>query len=1130
MWSWSERRGCGRAAFRIAIGLVALLLALPALLLVALRLGVADLDPVRERISAGVEAAIGVPVHLERLEATPGPGGLRLDLGGVRLGEGADAPRIERLRAGLGWGWLAGDGTIHYLRLDAPRLTLRERDGAWSIAGLPRPGDDATPPWLRSGALPRLAVHEGVLAVQRGDAEPVRFDAVRADLAADDGMHRLRLRGRPPEAIGSGLRLDARWPAGDGAPLHGGPLRMRAALDAGPGPWPELIPGWGEAAPLRLSGDLRATLELPDGLTGGPRGAAGGGRWTLEMRDGEALLPRVFRGPIPVERGRAAGHWEWDGADWRVRVPEVRARNADGTARARLEVRGGAEPLHLDLHATVAGRPDSGARTGRYLPVSIMDPGLVAWLDRSITGGTARRAEVALRGPLEHFPFDDEDGEGAFRVTADLTDATLDYAPGWPAVTGLDATLRFAGRGMEITAEAGTIAGARIEAVRAWMDDLAADPVRISGRLRGSGAAYLDFLQTMPLTGEGVAAAIDPLRLDGDHRLGLDLEIPLDAGPVGVDGRLELAEGRLRWPEHDLSLDDLDGAVTFDRRGITADGVRGVFRGAPVELEVATSGARDAGDAPGRSRLGAGLAGRDAAVIRALTGIDAGRLEGAADLRLFADFPAFGAETDPVVVELGLDSDLAGLALDWPAPLDKRVDARRPLAVRARLVDGEPDPLRVAWDETLRALVAPDGGRAAVAFGGADPALPAQPGLTLSGRLDRLDALPWLGLKEGEGTVDGLRLPLREIDLTLGELRLGPLRLPEQRLEVARRGGDWSVALDGPDARGTLRLPGSEGGSAIVAMERLALDGPRGLADVAADAAADGPLDGVDPGGLAPLRLEIGEFALGGRELGALEVLGGPRDGAYSVDSLALEGLHHQLSGSGRWEGDPVRTQVDLRLGSEDIGGLLAGLGYQDVVRDGEGRARLSLSRDAPPLHAGLETLAGDFTLAISDGRLQQVDPGAGRIFGLLSLANLPRRLALEFDDVIEDGLAFDRIDADFRIDAGIAYPRRLTLAGPTLQVEALGPVDLAARTYDQTVVVTPRAGAALPVLGGMFAGPPGLLAMVVADRLLGDEVDRVAERRYRITGPWSDPAIELAPLGTVPPVPGLPDPDSEVE
>ena len=46
-------------------------------------------------------------------------------------------------------------------------------------------------------------------------------------------------------------------------------------------------------------------------------------------------------------------------------------------------------------------------------------------------------------------------------------------------------------------------------------------------------------------------------------------------------------------------------------------------------------------------------------------------------------------------------------------------------------------------------------------------------------------------------------------------------------------------------------------------------------------------------------------------------------------------------------------------------------------------------------------------------GQFIKVDPGIGKLLGVLSLQALPRRITLDFRDVFSEGFAFDTIDGD---------------------------------------------------------------------------------------------------------------------
>jgi hypothetical protein len=126
------------------------------------------------------------------------------------------------------------------------------------------------------------------------------------------------------------------------------------------------------------------------------------------------------------------------------------------------------------------------ARTGRYLPVGIMNERAVAWLDRALVAGEITAGTVLFHGPLRGFPFDA--GQGRFEVQADVADAVLDYQEGWEPIRDLRARLVFAGAGMEILGHEGRVGPTRLSEVRAHTPDLrrSGPPLRITGQAAAS--------------------------------------------------------------------------------------------------------------------------------------------------------------------------------------------------------------------------------------------------------------------------------------------------------------------------------------------------------------------------------------------------------------------------------------------------------------------------------------------------------------------------------------------------------------------------------------------------------------------------------------------------------------------
>jgi len=154
------------------------------------------------------------------------------------------------------------------------------------------------------------------------------------------------------------------------------------------------------------------------------------------------------------------------------------------------------------------------------------------------------------------------------------------------------------------------------------------------------------------------------------------------------------------------------------------------------------------------------------------------------------------------------------------------------------------------------------------------------------------------------------------------------------------------------------------------------------------------------------------------------------------------------------------------------------------------------------------EKLNGNLSLDIRDGQLLDVSPGAGRVFGLLSLQTLPRRLTLDFSDVFKKGFSFDRIKGSFLMEAGNAYTTNLYLDGPAARIDISGRTGFAVKDYDQLVTVTPHLTASLSLAGALVGGPVAGGVLYAIDKLFKSTIDKITEVQYTITGSWDEPKI----------------------
>src|SRR5262249_29551444 len=167
-----------------------------------------------------------------------------------------------------------------------------------------------------------------------------------------------------------------------------------------------------------------------------------------------------------------------------------------------------------------------------------------------------------------------------------------------------------------------------------------------------------------------------------------------------------------------------------------------------------------------------------------------------------------------------------------------------------------------------------------------------------------------------------------------------------------------------------------------------------------------------EPLELPGLDVTADSFQLNDKALGKLELSAVPDGRDWRIERLRVVNPESTLNVEGVWQGwlTQPRTMVNVKLEVSDIGKALTRLGYPEGIRRGVAKLEGPLSWDGNPTDLDFQTLSGNFVIEASKGQFVKLDPGVGKLLGILSLQALPRRLTLDFRDIFSDGLAFDQI------------------------------------------------------------------------------------------------------------------------
>ena len=840
-----------------------------------------------------------------------------------------------------------------------------------------------------------------------------------------------------------------------------------------------------------------------------------GGSITLATRDASVDFTPLFRGPLHVDTLDTDLKFSHDTQGWRVGTGSFSVSNPDASAKGHGSLffpADGSAPV-LDLEATAANA--NAKNKSAYFPVGIMDKQVVDWLDSAIVAGDVPSGSVSIHGKTSEFPWDH--GGGVFDIRFRLLHGELDYANGWPALKDLDADVRFYDQGLEAHAHGGKVLGDDIVDATAGFADLRNGVLLVKGSARGNASAGLEFLRAGPLK-ERFGDYLNGLTASGEGDVDLQLALPVeDLQKFTLKGGYRLRDASVE-PKADpaLRVDQLNGTIAFSGEGFGTDDMAGRILGDPVSIRI-----HPGPGAHSQATLFSAAGAAEAEPLMRALALKGDVLSGRASWQLDGRVPNNpGAST--AGFSATLRSDLEGFAVKLPAPLGKEPDAVQPLSLALKLTSNRSLAFTGVYADAAQARLAfvraADGWkfeRGAVRVGAGAAVLPAAPGFALDGELEEFSWDTWAPyLSSGNGGAGGPLLPasLHSVDFNLGRFTGFGQQIDKLHLTVTRAADHWQAAVDSASLAGAITVPfGIDVDHPLIMdMQRVLLKSPP-AATAAPVASAQLPSPQYDPRRVPALRLNTRRFQYNDLGLDGVSLRLVPQADGVALEDFKAAGGAFTITGDGTWAVTPAglaHCGLNADIKSTDVAKSLQSMGYAAAITGDSGEINASLTWQDSPFGNLVSTLAGTMHVKLEDGQLVDVAPGAGRVFGLLSLNALPRRLLLNFSDVFAKGFGYDSIEGDFTLQNGDAYTQDLQLKAPAAKILIVGRTGLGKRDFDEVVTVTANVGATLPVIGAIAGGPVVGAVTFLLSKLLQKPISAAGTTEYHLTGTWENPVL----------------------
>ncbi|MBK8918874.1 MAG: TIGR02099 family protein [Betaproteobacteria bacterium] len=1017
---------------------------------------------------AGWRTWVDYPVHLPR-----GRGAVRLwgdwdegraqvtadmALEDLRIRLGDRVPELDlvtmrgRVHGKYGRGaWEAEGHAVELATLDGVRLEPTDFKVEWrQEAGSDRIAGSAAANQLDLGALQRLAGH----------------------LPLDERSRELLATHRPEGRV---IDLRANWLAEGGAL---GRYGLKARFE-------------------RLGLTAAGVLPGATGLSGTVEADEKGGSLELASREASLDLPTVFAEPrLPFDDLRGRATWKLaDGKlDSRLERLDFSSPDATGTARGSY-LRADDGPGVIDLTATISRA--QGTAVWRYIPLAV-NADTRNWLRRGIVRGTASDARLTLKGDLRDFPFRDP-AKGKFLITAKAHQVTLDVAAGWPVIEKIDADMSF-GVGMRIEAGTGAIFGAQLGPTTAEIPDFESteEMLFIRGSAQGPTAEFLRFIDKSPV-GERIDRFTEDMVAAGNGSLSLEFDMPLRrVDQTAVRGEFQFRNNTLTVVPGLPPVSQVNGSLKVTEKAVVAPEITGRVLGGPMRLSVRNE----------EDRVNVVMGGT-ANVKEARKIFETPLFDHVAGTTAWKGEVRVRKKTADFIIETAL----AGVSSSLPDPFNKNAGSTAPLRIEKSNQPDGGDQIRLSLGKVLEAtllrrvqgdeLVLDKG---VIAVGEPLPKMPAQ-GLLVAVSQPRIDADAWreaLAGGNGTGAAQGgtPALPPLQVVLRTPLLHLFDRDIHDVQATLRSREDGWQASLNTREAEGEATWRSAGEGWLQADLKRLAI--PAASQD--GGAGEDGP-----PESLPGLDVRVADFSLGDKRLGRLEVKAKNERAGWNLESLTVHNPDGVLKGRGLWSRiGSQRTRLGFELVATDAGKLLGRLGHPGTLKRGTANLKGDLEWAGPLTAIDFPTLSGRLDVNAAKGQFAKLDPGLGKLLGLLSLQSLPRRLSLDFRDIFSEGFAFDAIEGKLDIRQGMMRTSEdLRIDGPAARVLMKGEADLRQETQDVVVTVQPELGSVVSVGALLLANPAIGAAAVVANKILQNPLSRIFNFQYHVTGAWADPKVE---------------------
>lgn len=852
----------------------------------------------------------------------------------------------------------------------------------------------------------------------------------------------------------------------------------------------------------------------------------------LEANHGALDFQKHFVAPIPYNSLTAAVDLSIKDKAWQLNVNDISVISEELSLNADLAMDSvDGLPMQMSLLANIVDGDASVAE--HYYPLTKMSKDLVNYLKESLIDGQMKQVQVLINGPIAQFPF--AENSGVFVVDAELEQARYKFSQDWPEIKDFDANLNFTNNSMLITGRSGSLSGLKVSGVQAAIDDLSNEQIlTVDTLIESSSAIHIADLMTNSPLKESVGAVLQELNVQGEVNGEFHLNLPLnhtdDALATGI---INFANNDVLLQTPRMFFEQVNGQLSFVNDKISTKGLSLNWQGLPLALTVNGSDKVDYYDTS--IALNADWKSQDwlTHIPQDLQKYFDGQLQLQGKLSLYQH------HNSGFSYQFNIDSNLEPLNIDFPQPYKKLAKVKVPLKIEV-LGQLEQSTFNASYGEQLSFFGVLEHetshfSRAHFVLGNEKMLLPMD-GLHITTNLANADASVWQPLiSDIIDTASQVKIPVNDevntanyiplfssperIRGTIGQLDLLGQKLNNVSFNLLDESNWWLLQLNAKETRSQIKFYPNwlEQGVDInadfihlrskpeITLSKEAKQQSQNSnkqKPVEDELANNDVFENMPKMNFVCERCQLDSLNLGKVEFSLLR----KNENVIKIANFKAKREQAELNLSGTWQNlnGLSATAVEGGLSLKNIEYELEQLGYGSIIRDSGGKLGFKLNWQGGPQDFSLKELNGELNAKIDDGYLADVSDKA-RIFSVLSLQSIVRKLTLDFRDIFSDGMFYKDIKGDYRIKEGVLYTDNTRMNGSAGDLYIKGNTSFVNNTLDYKMSYKPNLTSSLPVLAWIATlNPVVFLAGVAIDQVITSKV--VSEFNFELTGNVSEP------------------------